>query len=107
MPLRVTPNRAPQLRHHTQLTGGLGLTRAQGWGILLLVYTAIFVLIFGYHYLDDLSRQRPGTFAVRFLEEFTGVYSAFILLPLVFRAARAYVLVRKGWVSLLRFHFAG
>jgi two-component sensor histidine kinase len=100
-------NRAPRLPRETQATGVLGLTRAQGWGILFLVYTALFVLIFGYRYLDDLSRERPGTFSVRFLEECTGVYSAFILLPLVFRAARFYVLVRKGWLGPIGFHLAG
>jgi two-component system LytT family sensor kinase len=104
MPLRVTPNRAPQLRHHNQLTGVLGLTRAQGWGILLLVYTAIFVLIFSYHYLDDLSRQRPGTFAVRFLEEFTGVFTVFLLLPLVLRVADFYLFKVKGWARQAAFH---
>ena len=104
MPLRVTPNRAPQLRHHNQLTGVLGLTRAQGWGILLLVYTAIFVLIFSYHYLDDLSRQRPGTFAVRFLEEFTGVFTVFLLLPLVLRVADFYLFKVKGWARQVAFH---
>ncbi len=85
----------------------LGLTRAQGWATLFLVYTALFVLIFGYRYLDDLSRERAGTFGVRFLEECTGVYSAFILLPLVFRAARSYVLVHKGWLRLIGLHLAG
>jgi two-component system LytT family sensor kinase len=85
----------------------LGLSRRQAWGILLLVYTAIFVLIFSYHYLDDLSRERPGTFEVRFLEEFTGVYSAFILLPLVFRAARFYLFARKGWLRLVASHVVG
>jgi two-component system LytT family sensor kinase len=104
MPLRVTPNRAPQLRHHNQLTGVLGLTRAQGWGILLLVYTAIFVLIFSYHYLDDLSRQRPGTFAVRFLEEFTGVFTVFLLLPLVLRVADFYLFRIKGWARQVALH---
>ncbi len=84
--------------------GVLGLSRGQAWGILLLVYTAIFVLIFGYHYLDDLSRERPGTFGVRFLEESTGVYSVFILLPLIFRAARFYLFARKGWLRLVGLH---
>jgi len=84
----------------------LGLTRTQGWGLLLLVYTAIFVLIFAYHYLDDLSRQRPGTFAVRFLEEFTGVYTVFLLLPLVLRAADFYLFKVKGWVRQVAYHLA-
>ena len=74
---RPISNRAPHVTVATAQTGVLGLTRAQGWGILFLVYTALFVLVFGYHYLDDLSRQRPGTFAVRFLEEFTGCLQRF------------------------------
>jgi len=74
MAAQATPNPTPPPARDTQQAGLLGITRAQGWGILFLIYTAIFVLIFSYHYLDDLSRQRPGTFTVRFLEEFTGVY---------------------------------
>ncbi len=100
-------NRGPHLTREAQRTGVLGLTRAQGWGILFLVYTAIFILIFGYHYLDDLSRQHPGTFAVRFLEEFTGVYSVFLLLPLVLRAANFYLFKSKGWARQVALHLAG
>jgi two-component system LytT family sensor kinase len=106
MDLRATTNRDP-LRSHVPQVGVLGLTRAQGWWILFLVYTAIFVLIFSYHYLDDLSRQRPGTFAVRFLEEFTGVYTVFLLLPLVLRAADFYLFKVKGWARRVAFHLAG
>jgi two-component system LytT family sensor kinase len=84
----------------------LGLTRSQGWGILFLVYTAIFILIFSYRYLDDLSRQRHGTFAVRFLEEFTGVYTVFLILPLVLRVADFYLFKVRGWVRQVAFHLA-
>jgi sensor histidine kinase YesM len=84
--------------------GVLGLTRAQGWAILFLVYTGIFVLIFSYRYLDDLSRERPGTFGVRFLEEFTGVYSVFIILPLVIRMAGSYLFKSIGWLRLIVLH---
>src|SRR5271167_376256 len=101
---RSTPNRSPQLTRATREMSVLGLTRAQGWGILFLVYTALFVLFFGYHYLDDLSRERPGTFAVRFLEEFTGVYTVFLLLPLVLRVADFYLFKVKGWMRQVVFH---
>jgi sensor histidine kinase YesM len=84
----------------------LGLTRSQGWGILFLVYTSIFILIFSYRYLDDLSRQRHGTFAVRFLEEFTGVYTVFLILPLVLRVADFYLFKVRGWVRQVAFHLA-
>jgi two-component system, LytTR family, sensor kinase len=106
MATQVTTNRERQASRNKPQAGVLGLTRAQGWGILFLVYTAIFVLIFGYHYLDDLSRQRPGTFTVRFLEEFTGVYSVFLLLPLVLRAADFYLFKVKGWVRRVAIHLA-
>jgi two-component system LytT family sensor kinase len=102
---RPTPtDRQPHTAGKTAQAGVLGLTRAQGWGILFLVYTALFVLFFSYHYLDDLSRQRPGTFAVRFLEEFTGVFTVFLILPLVLRVADFYLFKVKGWVRQAAFH---
>jgi two-component system, LytTR family, sensor kinase len=84
-----------------------GLSRRQGWGLLLLVYTGIFPLEFGYHYFDDLARGRAGTFGIRFLEEFTGVYIVFFLLPLVFRFARLYLFRSKGWLAIGLTHVAG
>src|SRR5580700_6433924 len=54
------------------------------WSVLFVIYTAIAVLLTGYRYLDDLSRNRSGTFAIRSLEEVTGVYTAFVLVPFVF-----------------------
>jgi two-component system LytT family sensor kinase len=80
------------------------LPRALTWTLLFLAYTAIGVLLTGYRYLDDLSRQHQGTFLMRVLEEGTGVYSVFILLPLIFRFARIYLFERKGWVRLVFFH---
>ncbi len=80
--------------------------RAYAWVVLFLVYTLIALLLTGYKYLDDLTRQRPGTFYVRVLEEGTGVYSVFLLLPFVFRFARVYLFARKGWLKLGLFHLA-
>jgi two-component system LytT family sensor kinase len=74
------------------------------WIVLFLVYTLIAVLLTGYKYLDDLTRQHPNTFWMRVLEEGTGVYSVFLLLPLVFRYARIYLFERKGWLKLGLFH---
>ncbi len=99
-----TAKQAPRIPPAPPKTGVLGLTRAQGWAILFLVYTGIFVLILSYRYLDDLSRERAGTFGVRFLEEFTGVYSVFVILPLVFRMAGAYLFKSKGWLRLVGLH---
>ena len=80
--------------------------RARAWIVLFLLYTLIAVLLTGYRYLDDLTRQHPGTFYMRVLEEGTGVYSVFLLLPLVFRFARIYLYERKGWLRLGFFHLA-
>jgi len=80
--------------------------RARTWVVLFLLYTLIAVLLTGYRYLDDLTRQHPGTFYMRVLEEGTGVYSVFLLLPLVFRFARIYLYERKGWLKLGFFHLA-
>ena len=66
----------------------LSFTSTQISGILRLLHAAIFVPIFNYHYLDDLSRGRQGTFARRFLEESTGVYAVLLLPPAVLRVAR-------------------
>jgi two-component system LytT family sensor kinase len=101
----VSSNSAvPQASLPKEERGVLGLTRGQGWAILFLVYTGIFVLIFSYRYLDDLSRERPGTFGVRFLEEFTGVYSVFVILPLVFRMAGSYLFKSISWLKLIGLH---
>jgi two-component system, LytTR family, sensor kinase len=50
---------------------------------LFPLFTAIGLLFFGYHYLDDLARSRYGTFTARFIEEMTGAYTAMVLMPLV------------------------
>jgi hypothetical protein len=77
------------------------LPRALTWSVLFFAYSAIAVLLTGYLYLDDLSRQRTGTFAMRALEEVTGVYSGLLLLPLVLGVVDAYLFERKGWLRLV------
>jgi hypothetical protein len=62
---------------------GACLLRARVRSLLFLVFTVLCFLQFNYRYLDDLSRQRAGTFGRRLLEEATGVYSVFLLLPFV------------------------
>ena len=81
-------------------------SRRRTWIGLFVLYTLIAVLLTGYRYLDDLTRQHPGTFTMRVLEESTGVYSVFVLLPLVFRFARIYLFERKGWLKLGLLHLA-
>jgi sensor histidine kinase YesM len=87
-PLVVAPDLVPSVQPKP-------LPRAQVWSVLFLVYTGIAILLTGYRYLDDLSRNRPGTFDIRALEEITGVYTAFVLLPFVIWIADLY-LFRKN-----------
>ena len=81
--------------------------RALTWTVLFLLYTGIAVLMTGYRYLDDVTRQIPGTFPRRALEEGTGVYSVFLMLPLVFLFAQKYLFERKGWLRLGILHVGG
>ena len=83
------------------------LSRVRVWTVLFLIYTAILISAFEYRYLDDLSRQRTGTFGIRLLEEGTGVYSVFLLLPFVFLFARYYLFECTGWVRRIAWHISG
>ena len=84
------------------------LPRAWVWSVLFLIYTGIAILLTGYRYLDDLSRNRSGTFAIRALEEITGVYTAFVLLPFVFWVADRYLFRKKrlNWAAIAFCHVA-
>jgi len=81
-------------------------SRAQTWTVLFLFFTGIAFLSFNYKYLDDLARQHSGTLLRRLLEETTGVYSFFILLPIAFHFAHVYLFERKGWLRQALMHLA-
>jgi sensor histidine kinase YesM len=83
------------------------LSRVRVWTVLFLIYTAICVSEFEYRYLDDLSRQHAGTFGRRLLEEATGVYSVFLLLPFVVLFARYYLFECQGWARRIALHLTG
>jgi two-component system LytT family sensor kinase len=83
------------------------LSQIRVWTVLFLIYTAILVVEFEYRYLDDLSRQHAGTFGRRLLEESTGVYSVFFLLPLIFLIARYYLFECQGWARRIALHLSG
>lgn len=86
---------------------GASTSRVRLWLVLFAIYSAIAVLMTGYRYLDDLTREIPGTFPRRALEEGTGVYSVFLLLPFIFLFAKKYLFESKGWVRLGLLHVAG
>ena len=93
--------------HHASATlPAPRFSRAQTWTVLFLFFTGIAFLSFNYKYLDDLARQQGGTLLRRLLEETTGVYSFFILLPIAFHFAHIYLFERKGWLRQALMHLA-
>lgn len=74
---------------------------------LFVLFTAIGLLFFSYHYLDDLARQHYGTAPARFIEEMTGAYAGFVLLPLVVFVTRRFPWTRAAWPAALVAQAAG
>jgi hypothetical protein len=60
------------------------------YGRLFWLFTAIGLLFFSYHYLDDLARMQHGTLLQRLIEEMTGAYTALVLLPFIVWFARRF-----------------
>lgn len=79
----------------------------RAWIAAFLLFTALGFLKFSYLYLDDLARARPGTATVRAIEEFTGTYTAFALLPLVLWFARKFAWRETSWQRFLLGHITG
>jgi two-component system, LytTR family, sensor kinase len=74
---------------------------------LLLLYTAIGLLLFGYRYFEDLATQRTGTLLPRFIDEMTGVYTALAAIPIIFWTARRFPITRQTWKTAIPIAFAG
>jgi two-component system, LytTR family, sensor kinase len=77
------------------------------FAIWFAVSTAIFLLLFTYRYLDDLANAKTGTFAIRFIEQSTGVYSGTLLFFLVAKFVRRFRLNRRNWWRMLPVHLIG
>jgi two-component system, LytTR family, sensor kinase len=65
--------------------------------LLAALFTAIGLLFFSYHVLDDLARHETGTALARFIEEMTGAYTAAIILPIVIYSMRRVPFCRRTW----------
>jgi signal transduction histidine kinase len=66
----------------------MALMRRYWW--LFPLFTAIGLLFFSYHYLDDLARQHTGTLVPRLIEEMTGAYTAMVLVPAIIWVTRRF-----------------
>lgn len=65
--------------------------------VVFAVFTAIGVLRFTTFYLDDITRNVPGTLVMRLVEEATGAYGALLLFPAVFLLERRFPLTGGRW----------
>lgn len=77
------------------------------WRIFFGVFFAAFVLRFGYLYLDDLTRARPGTFSARLLLEITGALAGALLFLGVLWLERRHPLDGGRWRTSLPWHILG
>lgn len=75
--------------------------------LLAALFTAIGLLFFSYHYLDDLARGMAGTALPRFIEEMTGAYSAAIVIPIAIWILRRFPFTRRGWPLALTAQLGG
>jgi len=79
----------------------MNLRRPGVWAWLFLFFTATGLLNFGHFYLDDLARAWHGTAVRRLMEELTGTYSSFVLLPLILFITHRVPLTRRSWPRAL------
>jgi len=67
---------------------------------LFALATAVGASLFGYRYFDDLARGITGTAAERAIEEFTGAYAGFALVPFVSWMVRRYGLCLRWSIAI-------
>jgi LytS/YehU family sensor histidine kinase len=82
-------------------------TRTGTIAALAALFTAIGLLFFSYHFLDDLARGKTGTALPRFIEEMTGAYSAAIVLPITIWTLRRFPFGRRTWPLALAAQLGG
>jgi len=69
--------------------------------LLFFLFTVIGLLFFTSYELDDLARMHYGTAPQRFIEEMTGAYTVWLLVPLIARVARRYPFTLGTWRAAL------
>ncbi|HEY4439780.1 MAG TPA: hypothetical protein VGN14_04960, partial [Candidatus Elarobacter sp.] len=80
---------------------------ARGWSALFALYTVVGALGFWYRYLDDLARGHGGTLPSRLIEESTGVYTAFVLVPLILALCRRLPWSSAAWPRVIALQVLG
>ncbi len=94
----TSPAPAPQ--------GFLGFSRPI-WLLIFAYYSLHALFMFGYKYMDFVTRDAHIPFGVPLVEELTGTYASLPLLPLIILCARRFLLSRGRWFVPLVGHLAG
>lgn len=79
----------------------------KGWLLIFAYYNVHAFFLFSYKYLEFVTRDRHVFPIVPFLEEVTGTYGGFVLLPFVIWVARRYPFHKNNWLKPLGFHILG
>lgn len=87
---------------------GIRLQRpGRGWLLIFAYFTLHGIFLFGYRYLDFVTRNHSISPLVPFLEELTGTYGSFVLLPGLIFVARRFPFHRNNWFPSTLAHLSG
>lgn len=86
--------------------GFLGFSRPI-WLLVFVYYSLHALFMFGYKFMDFVTRDHDVPFGVPLVEELTGSYASLPLLPLIILCARRFRLSRGNWLVPLAGHLAG
>lgn len=86
--------------------GFLGFSR-QIWLLVLAYYSLHGLFMFGYKFMDTVTRGHDTPFGIPLVEELTATYVSLPLLPLIILCARRFRLSRQHWGAPLLGHAAG
>jgi two-component system, LytTR family, sensor kinase len=114
-PARIGLEIEPEIGSSCRLPNGRGLLapvillamsdRLKAGLRVFAYFTAIGLLLFGYHYLDRVANREPVSPLEPFINEvLTGAWMAALLFPLVARFARRYPVARRNWITRLPLH---
>lgn len=77
------------------------------WLLILVYYSLHGLFMFGYKFMDSVTRGHHTPFGIPLVEELTATYVSLPLLPLIILCARRFRLSRHHWAAPLCGHLAG
>ncbi len=89
-----------------QRPGFLGFSRPI-WLLIFAYYGLHALFMFGYKFMDFVTRDYDVPFGIPLVEELTGTYASLPLLPLIIVCARRFRVSKSHWIAPLLGHVAG